>query len=146
MPRLDFTAFAWIAAHPWLYPALETVHLVGIGLLVGSLVLVELRVLGLGAALPLQPLGRFGLRLTVTGFGIAAASGLTLFLSQGDEMLANGAFLTKLALLTLAGLNALGFHLRRGLAKADALARAQAFASLGIWLGIIICGRWIAYV
>ena len=124
-----FAAFAWIASHRWLYPALETVHIVGIALLLGSLVLVELRLLGFGTAVPLVPLGRFGLRLSVAGFCTAAASGTFLFLSQADELLSNVWW----------------FHRRGGLENADAVARAQTLLSLGLWLAIIICGRWIAY-
>jgi len=48
----------WIVAHPLAYPALEVLHIVGIGLLVGNLVLLELRVWGLGGDLPVQPLAR----------------------------------------------------------------------------------------
>lgn len=139
-------AFAWIATHPWLYPALETAHVVGIALLLGSLVLFELRVWGLGAALPVQPLARLALPLTLAGFALAAASGLTMFASQPGELIANRAFVVKMALLMSAGLNAAAFHARGGVQRLDALARAQTLVSLGLWLGVIICGRWIAYV
>ncbi len=61
-------------------------------------------------------------------------------------MLANRAFLLKLGLVQLAGLNALWFHGRGGLQRCDGLARAQTVLSTGLWVGAIICGRWIAYV
>lgn len=141
-----FTGLVWIAAHPWLYPALEVVHIIGIGLLLGSLVLVELRLLGLAPLLPLAPLARFGLTLTLVGFGIAAASGSLMFLSQPAELSGNRAFLLKLGLLSAAGANALAFHWRGGLEKMDRLARLQTLGSLGLWIAVIICGRWIAYV
>lgn len=140
-----FESFAWIASHRWLYPALEVIHIVGIGLLLGSLVLVELRLLGFGAALPVETLGRFGLRLSVAGFCTAAASGTFLFLSQAEEMLGNRPFLIKMTLLLIAGTNAWWFHRRGGLAHVDAVARSQTLLSLGLWVAIIICGRWIAY-
>ena len=138
---------AWraIASLPWLYPALEIAHIVGIALLVGSLVLVELRIWGRAAELPLVPLARFGLRLTLVGFALAAVSGTTMFLSQPSELLANVPFLVKMGLLACAGLNAAAFHWRGGVARDDAIGRAQTLASLGLWLAIIICGRWIAY-
>lgn len=144
-PLDDFTGLAWIAAHPWLYPALEVVHIVGIGLLLGSLVLVELRMLGLAPLLPLAPLARFGLKLTLVGFAIAACSGSLMFLSQPGELLASPPFLLKMGLLLAVGANALAFHWRDGLGRADLFARLQTLASLGIWLAVIICGRWIAY-
>lgn len=143
--RDDFTAFAWIASHPWLYPALEVLHIVGIALLLGSLVLVELRVWGLGAALPMPALASLGLTTSVAGFCLAGASGLTMFISQPAELLANRVFVVKMGLLMCAGLNAAGFHARGGLARLDGVARAQTLLSLGLWLAVIICGRWIAY-
>ena len=141
------TPAAWVdlSAHPWAYPALEIVHIVGIGLLLGNLVLVELRVWGFGAGLPLPALARLALRVSLLGFGIAAASGLVMFSSQPDELLANRSFLVKMSLLALAGVNAAVFHVRGGLVKLDRTARAQTALSLGLWLGVIICGRWIAY-
>lgn len=143
--RADFTAFAWIAGHPWLYPALEVVHIVGIALLLGSLVLVELRVWGLGAALPMAPLARLGLATTLAGFALAGASGLAMFVSQPAELLANRPFVAKMVLLMFAGLNAAGFHSRGGLERLDHVARLQTLLSLGLWLAVIICGRGIAY-
>ena len=141
------TPAPWVelSAHAWAYPALEIVHIVGIALLLGNLVLVELRVWGLGAALPLAALARLALRVSLLGFGLAAASGLTMFASQPAELLASRAFLVKMALLALAALNAAAFHLRHGLARLDRTARGQTLLSLGLWLGVIICGRWIAY-
>lgn len=139
-------AFAWIVSHPYAYPALETLHIVGIALLLGSLVVFELRVWGVAVALPPVDLARLALGLSLTGFGLAAASGLTMLASQFDELVANRAFLLKMGLLAVAGLNALAFHVRGGLRRLDTLARAQTALSLGLWLAVIVCGRWIAYV
>lgn len=138
-------SFAWIAEHAWIYPALEVAHIVGIALLVGNLVALELRLWGWAAALPVAPLARLSLGLALAGFGLAAASGLTMFASQPAELLANRAFVVKLGLLAVAGTNAAAFHLRGGLTRLDALARTQTALSLGLWLAVIICGRWIAY-
>lgn len=139
------SAFAALATHPWAYPALEVLHIVGIALLVGNLVALELRVWGAAAALPLPALARLSLTLSLAGFALAAASGLTMFATQPQELLANGAFRTKAALLALAGANAALFHARGGLQRLDTLARLQTVISLGLWLGVIIAGRWIAY-
>lgn len=137
---------AWLTGHPWAYPALEAGHIVAIALVLGGLVVFELRVWGLGAALPLPALARLALGTSVAGFGLAAATGLLMFAAQPGELLANRAFVIKLALLTAAGTNAAAFHLRGGIARADTFARAQTALSLGIWVAVIICGRWIAYV
>jgi hypothetical protein len=137
---------SWIVAHPLAYPALEVVHIVGIGLLLGNLVLLELRVWGLGAALPVQPLARLALGLAVLGFALAGASGLLMFAAQAAELLANRAFVLKMGLLMLAGTNAAWFHGRGSLARMDRTARLLTLVSSALWLAVIVCGRSIAYV
>lgn len=140
------TPLAWISTHPWAYPALEVVHIAGIALLLGNLVLLELRVWGLGAELPITPLARLALTLSLLGFALVAASGLVMFASQPLELLANRSFLVKMGLIGLAGLNAAMFHARGGLARLDGVARAQTGLSLVLWLAAIVAGRWIAYL
>ena len=146
MPSLPpFTGLAWIGSHPWLYPMLESLHVVGVALLVGNLVLLECRVWGSGAELPVVPLARLALRVSVTGFCLLGATGLLMFAAAPQELLGNRFFLIKMGLVSAAGLNALAFHLRQGLHRLDGIARTQTVLSLGLWLGVIICGRWIAY-
>lgn len=137
--------FAGLQSHPWAYPVLEIVHLAGIALLLGNLVLFELRVFGFGMALPVQPLARLALRTALAGFGLAAASGLLMFASQAAELIANRAFTLKMLLLFVAGCNAAWFHGRGSLARPDGLARAQLVLSTVLWLAVLSCGRWIAY-
>jgi hypothetical protein len=136
---------SWIGSSAWAYPALEVVHLLGVALLVGNLVAFESRVLGWGRELPLRALARLSLALALCGFGLAALSGLLMFAAHPGEMLANRSFVLKMGLLMLAGTNAALFHARAGLQRMDRLARAQTLASLGLWTGAMICGRWIAY-
>ena len=136
---------AWIVTHPWAYPALEVVHIVGIALLLGNLALFELRVWGFAAELPVQALARLALRLSLLGFGLIAASGLLMFAGQADELLASRVFVIKMGLVLLAGLNALWFHARGSLQRLDRGARRLTAVSMGLWLAVIICGRWIAY-
>ena len=138
-------AFAWIASHPWLYRMLESLHVIGIAMLFGGLVVFELRVWGLGASISPQALARLALPVSLAGFCVAAATGLTMFISQPAELLANRMFVVKMALLMLAGLNAASFHARGGVTTLDGFARAQTLVSLGLWVAVIICGRWIAY-
>ena len=138
--------FAALTSSAWAYPALEVVHICGIALLVGNLVLLEMRVFGLGSALDLKALARLSLSIAGVGFSLAAASGLLMFASQAAELLTNRIFTLKMILLMLAGCNAAWFHGRASLDKLDALARAQLVVSTLIWLAVITCGRWIAYV
>ena len=137
--------FAWIVSHPLAYPALEVVHIVGIALLLGNLLLFELRVWGFGRELPVQALARLALRLSLLGFALIGASGLLMFAGQPAELLANRSFVLKMCLVMLAGLNAAGFHARGSLQRLDHVARVQTVVSMGLWLAVIICGRWIAY-
>ncbi len=130
----------------WAYPALEVVHVVGVALVLGNLVLLELRVFGAGALLPVQVLARLSLSLVAVGFGLALLSGLAMFATQPAELLANRAFTIKMLLLILAACNAAWFHGRGSLTRLDRVARFQMLCSSAIWLAVIVCGRWIAYV
>jgi hypothetical protein len=130
----------------WAYPALEVMHICGIALLLGNLVLLEMRVFGHGAKLDVKALASLSLGIAATGFLLAAASGLLMFSSQAAELLTNRAFTLKMVLLMLAGCNAAWFHGRGSLEKIDAVARIQMVVSSIIWLAVVVCGRWIAYM
>lgn len=138
--------FAALKSHLWAYPALEIVHITGIGLLLGNLVLLELRVFGLGPALPVKDLSRLSLGIALAGFSLAAASGLLMFASQPSELLGNRAFTLKMLLLLAAACNAAWFHGRGSLDRLDVWARVQMLVSTVIWLAVVACGRWIAYL
>ena len=138
--------FAALTASVWAYPALEVVHIFGIALLVGNLVLLEIRVFGRGTTLDVRALATLSLAIAGIGFSLAATSGLLMFATQAAELLTNRVFTLKMILLMLAGCNAAWFHGRGSLDKLDALARWQMVLSTLIWLAVISCGRWIAYV
>ena len=140
-----FAGFPAIASSPWAYPLLESLHIVGVSLLLGNLVLLELRVWGRGSELPIAALARLALSVSLAGFALVGGTGLLMFAAAPAEMLANRLFVIKMGLVMLAGLNAAGFHARQGLARLDGTARLQTLLSLGLWLAVIICGRWIAY-
>jgi hypothetical protein len=138
----------------WAYPALETVHIIGLGLLFGSIVAFDLRVLGWHKDLPLATLGRHLLPWVWTGFALNATSGLLLFASDAVEFSANPALAVKLGLIAAAGANALLFQRRytpagsawdRSVA-APAGARVSAALSIALWVTIVVAGRMIAYV
>jgi hypothetical protein len=138
--------FTGIASNPWAYPALEVLHIVGIALLLGNLVLLEIRVWGAAATLAVPALARLALPLVLAGFGLCAVSGLLMFASQPLDLLGNRVFVVKMGLLMVAGSNAAIFHARGGLQRLDRVARLQTVLSLGIWIAVIILGRSIAYV
>lgn len=135
-----------LRTHPWAYPALEVLHIFGIALVIGNLVLFELRVWGLGKALPINDLARLSLTLAVCGFTIAAMTGLTMFVAQAADLIGNRAFLLKMVMLFFAGTNAAIFHARGSLGKLDTLAKLQTLLSMFIWIAVMALGRAIAYV
>ena len=135
-----------LGAHPWAYPMLEVVHLIGVALILGNLVLLELRVFGWASALPIEPLARLSLGLVGIGFGLAVVTGLLMFGTQPGDLLVNRVFTAKMALIMLAGCNAGWFHARRSLQLQDTTARVSLLLSSLIWVLVITCGRWIAYV
>ncbi|MEQ1577477.1 MAG: DUF6644 family protein [Hyphomicrobium sp.] len=141
----------------YIYPALETMHAIGLGLLFGSILAFDLRVLGVHKALPMQLLGRHLLPWVWVGFGINAASGLLMFASDAVKFSSNFALQAKFMLLVLAGTNALIFEkrlhpVRTGGPSADkgksspGSAKLSAALSIVLWLAIITAGRMIAFV
>jgi hypothetical protein len=130
----------------WAYPLLEWIHIAGFAALVGSLLTLELRVFGAQPSIPLPALGHLAVTVAVAGFAVAAAAGGLMFVSSATEFGRHPAFLTKLALMGTAAVNALWFHLRCSLQRHDAVARVQAAASLLLWFAVIGAGRLIAYL
>jgi len=136
----------WLKGSLWAYPALEAVHIAGIALLFGALVVLELRLLGLGRAIDVLPLARLALPVSLFGFGVAACSGLMLFAADAFDLLINPAFRLKMLVLVLAATNAALFHATGGLRGVGIMAKLQLTVSLLLWLTVIACGRMIAYV
>jgi len=138
----------------WTFPAIETVHVLGITLMAGTIAVVDLRLLGLVFRRErVTDIAEQLLPATWLGFVVMLVSGLVLFASEAIKIYSNPAFRLKLVLLILAGLNPLIFHFtvyRRveswdSQAVVPAQARAAAVLSLIFWAAIIVCGRMIAY-
>jgi len=127
----------------WTYPLVNTGHLMGIALLVGAVVPMDLRLLrragGPDAAATIAFLRPFA----VAGLILAAGCGALLFIAQAGEYLANGWFQAKMVLLTLALANA-ALHLRLG-AASPRLQRLTALVSLAVWPAVLMSGRMIGY-
>jgi hypothetical protein len=139
---------AWAAGSPSAYPAANTLHLLGLVLLVGGIGLVDLRLLGAFPRLPLQPLAEALTPLAIAGLVILVASGAVLFAADAVALAGNGSFRWKLGLMGAALLNALAFRFRyRRIdgAPPDLPARLMAALSLALWLAVGTYGRLIAY-
>ena len=137
-----------------LYPVVEIVHLLSIATLVGSILALDLRLMGARRLLPASGMARHLLPMSIVGFCGAVLSGSMLFTTEAASLYFNPAFRLKLILIALAGLNAALFHLGpwRGVATWDTgvrpppTARIGGAVSMGLWIGVLCCGRLIAYL
>jgi len=147
LTTLEATALAEaIRRSVWAYPAIEAIHIASIGVMLGSMLVFELRLFGLARAIQAVPLARLALGTSVVAFAGAAMSGLLLFASAATELAAHPAFRVKLVLILIAGANAIVFHARGGVRRQDGVAKLQAAASLLLWLSVLTAGRLIAYL
>ena len=137
----------------WLYPAVETVHIIGLALLVGSIAVLDLRLMGLSRSLPVRKLARHTLPWSIGSFALILPSGLMMFAAHATDFIASPVFALKIGLVFAAIVNAAVFHTTvfRSAAAWDvdvmppAAARASAALSLLLWLTVIACGRLLAY-
>lgn len=137
----------------WMYPIVEIVHIFGFVLVVGSVVMFDLRLLGLSASIPVRALAHHLLRWSVGGLLLVVPAGLMMFSAHPHDFISNKVFLVKLSLIAVAALNAAWFHLGiyRSVtawdahAAAPAAAKLHALLSIGLWIGVICCGRLLAY-
>jgi hypothetical protein len=132
-----------------LYPTVNTVHLLGVVLLVGAVGVLDARVLGLGRAVPLAALSRFLTPAAVVGFVLLTVSGVLLYFADATPFTRSPLFQAKLVLVVLGVLNAWIFRRRFGNfadgSEPTAAARIMAAASLGLWTSATVIGRWLAY-
>lgn len=141
-------AVDWLRTVPGLPPILQTFHLISIAIVLGTVVLLSLRVLGWAA--PTQAPDEMSRRLAPWTWGalpVLVASGLVFVIARPQRYFSNPMFGLKLALLvpTLA-LAALLYSLVRRPDSNRVVTRVVALASLAGWVCIILAGRWIAYV
>jgi hypothetical protein len=138
----------------WVYPILDVLHCVGILLVAGTIVVVDLRLLGLGLRrLAVSSVVSQVLPCTLAGFTFMAATGLLLAWSEPLRLYKSVFFPWKLAFLAMAGLNALVFHwgIYRRVDAWDsgsitpARARIAGAVSIISWIGVIAAGRAVGY-
>jgi len=138
---------------PAAFPTCETLHFVGLSLLFGALLMVDLRGLGFFKGLPLVELHRL-VPLALLGFSINLVTGLMFIAFDPGSYFHNAAFLVKMSLIPIAGINALVFevcifrqlragnyHIEKG-----ALIKITSALSLILWTGVLTAGRWIPFI
>lgn len=139
-------------AYQWAFPACEALHFIGLCLLVGSVAVMDLRLLGFARSLSIRAIHQL-LPWALVGFAINLITGVLFFFSQPAFYYPNVAFRVKLVLILLAGANALWFYftVNRDLdswpagAEAPRQAKTIAGVSLVLWVAVICFGRFIMY-
>jgi hypothetical protein len=131
---------------------LQSLHFIGMTMLIGVVGIIDLRVLGVAPGLPIHPLHRF-LPLAFVGFAINLTTGICFFCHDPYVYAFNLSFRLKMLLIVVAGLNALWFRLGVFIdvdkwgpgIEASRLAKVISALSIIIWFGVITAGRFIAF-
>jgi hypothetical protein len=155
---------AWIEAQPfataiaesgWLFPTIEVVHVVALTLVVGSIAMLDLRLLGVSRKnYGVLELSAETLPWTWGAFAVALFSGALMFSSAATTYADNIPFRIKLILLALAGINMAVFHVTayrtahrwNHQLPTPVAARIAGTLSLTFWIGVVFFGRWIGFV
>ena len=153
---IDETDFAeLIRSSLWLFPTLETIHVIAIGLVVGSIAVVDMRLLGLaGRNRAISEISEELLPWTWIAFAAATIFGGLLFLGTPIKYIEMPFFDIKMLLIALAGINMLVFEYVTSKAKAEwdnmptppTNVRLTGALSLAFWLSVLLCGRFIGFV
>ena len=161
MPFAEF--WTWLEGLPlaehigftWWFPLLESIHVLAIALLVGSILMVDLRLLGLAATkYAANRVTRELIPWTWGALCVAAVTGTGMFMTRAATYVENPAFQTKLVLLLLAGGNMALFQFRtfrdveiwNTAVVTPVAARVAGAASLLLWAGVVLAGRWTGHI
>ena len=134
------------------YLLVNAAHIAAVGLLIGSILPLDLRLIGFFRGVPLPVIGPFLSRMAAVGVALAIVTGLWLFTVKPGEYLGNAAFLCKAALLALALANVGLQHRSRYFSSALAggevhpSVRIVAGCSAALWLSVLVAGRWIGFI
>jgi len=152
---IETTALAQaISQSAWMFPAAETIHVIAIALVVGSIAMLDLRLLGVSwTRRPITEIATEVLPWTWISFGIAAVAGAVMFTSAAEKYITDLPFQLKFVLMFLAGVNMAAFHhfTYRNVAQWDQgvspprAAKIAAALSLVFWVGVVTCGRLVSF-
>jgi hypothetical protein len=145
---------AWVREDNFAFPVLEAVHVAAVMLVLGSIGMMDLRLLGWSSPrLRVTQISREALPWTWAAFAVAVVSGSLLMSGQAGAYAANLQFQIKMALLAAAGANMLVFHsfVWRQVGDWDLstapppAARIAGGLSLALWIGVVVAGRWVGW-
>jgi hypothetical protein len=142
-----------IVQSQWIWPASETLHFIGLALLVGAITVVDLRMLGVAKGLSPSAVHRLT-RWAVAGFAINTITGIVFFVGAPFQYVHNTVFHLKLVFMAAAGINALVFEFSvlpkvRTLgpgADAPPAAKVIAASSLCLWVCVMFLGRMLPFI
>ena len=138
----------WVISSPFIWPTLESIHFVSLCVLAGSLLVVDLRLIGFFRQ-PCAPMAALLIRLALAAFAVNLLTGVLFFFGNTFKYVDNPAFELKMILILIAGANAVFFRLRlRHIVESDEISVASAsvgYLSLALWAGVIVCGRMITF-
>ncbi len=144
---------SWIQATYWLWPVLEITHFIGLSLLLGGLLVIDLRMAGHFKAFDPAATHQL-LPLVLIGFGLNLFTGVLFFYGDPLRYSVNIGFQIKMGLVLLAGLNAALYYWKispvmhgwDAATDSPPIAKFVAYTSLVLWTGVLLCGRLIPYV
>ena len=135
----------------WGWPFAESVHFLGLSMLVGCVGVFDLRLLGVGKRIPIAALHKL-IPWGLLGFAINVSTGSMFLLTEPDQYIYNPSFQFKVLFIAIAGLNALLFYVTSwgrvnadGTISAPRAARTAAVISLSMWISVIVCGRLLTF-
>ena len=150
---LENTALSdWVTGPPLLWAVLETLHFLGLSLLIGTIGLFDFRLLGMAKGLPPGLLSRL-IPWGIAGFGLNVITGILFFVGEPKNYVYNPAFYFKMTFVVLAGINVLVFYLTLA-KKVEALgpgddaplgAKVVGAVSLLLWIGVMSAGRLLTF-
>lgn len=150
LAALEATAPAqYLRGARWGYAAVNGAHILGIALLVGAIVPLDLRLLGLWRGTSVAALARVLVPMAAAGLALAVTAGVLMFSIRAREYADLGVLQIKLALVATGALAAIALHRAHGLTLTGAgrgRLALQAVVSLTCWLGALACGRLIAFM
>jgi len=143
----------WVMGSAWVWPVLEILHFIGLSLLLGALLVIDLRMAGFFRRINVAATHKM-LPWVFIGFGINLTTGFLFVMGDPARYTANIGFRWKMVLVLIAGLNALWFWLKVNSdmknwephADTPAVAKIIAWVSLGCWFGVLLLGRLIPYI
>ena len=142
-----FALAEWLRYSRWVYASVSATHLLGISLLIGSAVVLDLRLLGLGRSIDLGQFYRVVAPVSAIGLGVAIASGMLLFIVRASEYVLLELFFLKMLLVATGAAIAAWIHFGLDI-EGMSRARRRLIASLSllIWISVLVCGRMLAFV